>query len=276
VNDPTVASGFGVRAPQIPDDLPGRLRIASSGLEAQVAMGAAGLAALPSRGSRETSLRDGDRPSSDDGGPQLIGVLAEHVPAMSLGAVPGSPAVGSLRLEVGVAADDLAVACLEVVTGDHVLVVGGPRSGVSTALRRCVDAMCSAMTRLGSPVRVIEVDRLHPVPDDVLDTAVASLVVIDDAHRVDDPGLLGEIIRGDHPHVTLMAGARADAVRTSYGHWTRELAKHRCGIVLTSRGDPDGDLLGVQLPRRSLVPVRPGLAWIVDGGSPRLVQVAVD
>jgi S-DNA-T family DNA segregation ATPase FtsK/SpoIIIE len=276
VNDPTVASGFGVRAPQIPDDLPGRLRIASSGLEAQVAMGAAGLAALPSRGSRETSLRDGDRPSSDDGGPQLIGVLAEYVPAMSLGAVPGSPAVGSLRLEVGVAADDLAVACLEVVTGDHVLVVGGPRSGVSTALRRCVDAMCSAMTRLGSPVRVIEVDRLHPVPDDVLDTAVASLVVIDDAHRVDDPGLLGEIIRGDHPHVTLMAGARADAVRTSYGHWTRELAKHRCGIVLTSRGDPDGDLLGVQLLRRSLVPVRPGLAWIVDGGSPRLVQVAVD
>ena len=99
--------------------------------------------------------------------------------------------------------------------------------------------------------------------------------MIDDAHRVDDPGVLAEIAKGEHPHVTVLAGARADVVRTTYGHWTREIAKCRCGIVMASRGDPDGDLLSAQIPRRSLVPARPGLGWIVDGGPLRQVQVAV-
>jgi hypothetical protein len=45
---------------------------------------------------------------------------------------------------------------------------------------------------------------------------------------------------------------------------------------MTASGEIDGDLLGVTLPRRSLIAARPGLAWLVDGSGHRLVQVAID
>jgi hypothetical protein len=43
---------------------------------------------------------------------------------------------------------------------------------------------------------------------------------------------------------------------------------------LTSPGEVDGDLLGVTLPRRSLIAARPGLGWVVDGRGHGLVQIA--
>ena len=131
--------------------------------------------------------------------------------------------------------------------------------------------------RRGVPFRIERFGRRARVdPDVVLDRAVRTAIVIDDAHRVDDAaGVLAEIAQGEFPHVTVLAGARADVVRTSYGHWTREIAKSRCGIVMASRSDPDGDVLAAQIPRRSLVPARPGLGWIVDGGPLRQAQIAV-
>jgi len=114
------------------------------------------------------------------------------------------------------------------------------------------------------------------IRDAIDDPSVRICVVADDAHGIDDTGVLAAIAKGEHPRVTIIAGARADAVRSGYGHWTREVAKGRCGMVMTSRSDPDGDLLGVQIPRRSLIPARPGLAWLVDGGPLRLAQIATD
>jgi len=43
---------------------------------------------------------------------------------------------------------------------------------------------------------------------------------------------------------------------------------------MTSMGDVDGELLGATLPRRTPIPPRPGLAWMVDQAGHRLVQVA--
>jgi hypothetical protein len=43
---------------------------------------------------------------------------------------------------------------------------------------------------------------------------------------------------------------------------------------MTAMGDVDGELLGATLPRRALIPPRPGLAWIIDQDGQRLVQVA--
>jgi S-DNA-T family DNA segregation ATPase FtsK/SpoIIIE len=263
LDDPSVSRSLGLRTPPVGPDRPGRMRILANGLEAQVAQGAAGLAALPARSDR------------DDGGPAPIAALPDLVGVDDIGRSPDGPS-GVARLAVGVDGADLGTAVLDLVDGDHALVVGGPRTGVSTTLARLAAAWEHDATRRGVPFRVVSFGRRMPVdPDVVLDPTVRTAIVIDDAHRVDDPGVLVDIAHGEHPHVTVLVGARADVVRTSYGHWTREMAKSRCGIVMASRSDPDGDVLSAQIPRRSLVPARPGLAWIVDGGPVRQVQVAV-
>ena len=260
LDDPAVARQYGVARPVAPGQ-PGRLRIASSGAEAQLVLGAPGLAAIATRSELG---RDGPLP---------LTTLPEQVDVTDL---PADASTGGASLVLGLSADSLAPAALDVATGDGVLIVGGPRSGVATALRRCVDAHLAAVDR--ELVRRIELGRRSVIDADVIaqitDASTPVLVVVDDAHRVDDPGVLVDIARGEHPHVLLIAGRRADAIRTAYGHWTRELAKHQCGIVMTSRGDPDGDLLGVQLPRRTLIGARPGLGWIVDSGPLRCVQIA--
>ena len=260
LDDPTAARAAGLRTPPVAVGRPGRLRVLDSGCEAQVALGAAGLASIPTH-------------HDATGGPARVRVLAERVSeADLLGARPEASATHT-HLPVGVGADDLGVAQLSVPAGEHVLVVGAARTGVSTALDRVV-SMWRAAT---CPERIVNLDRRAVVANDLSDELVAdgvpTLVVIDDAHRVDDSGVLAAIARGDFPNVTLIAGARADAVRSSYGHWTRELAKSRCGLVMSCGGDPDGDVLGVQLPRRPLVAARPGLAWIVDAQPVRQVQV---
>ena len=266
-DDPSVARGFGLRTAPVAADKPGRLRILGSGLEAQVAQGAAGLAELPTRGDRDAV-----------GGPEPIAILPELLGIVEVAEVeaPASGTPGTARLVVGIDGAELGSAALDVVDGDHVLVVGGPRTGVSTTLVRLASAWEHDAVRRGVPFRIERFGRRVSVdPDVVLDPTVRTAIVIDDAHRVDDPGVLAAIAKGEYPQVTVLAGARADVVRTSYGHWTREIAKSRCGIVMASRSDPDGDLLAVQVPRRSLIPARPGLGWIVDGGPVRLVQVAV-
>jgi len=264
LDDPGVARGFGLRTAPVAPDKPGRLRILGSGLEAQVAQGAAGLAALPARGDRDVA-----------GGPEPIAALPDLVGIDEV-AAPPLAVPGAVRLVVGIDGAELGPAVLDLVDGDHALVVGGPRTGVSTTLARLASAWGDDAQRRGLPFRIERFGRRTPVhPDVALDPSVRLAIVIDDAHRVDDPGVLAEIATGEYPHVTVLAGARADVVRTTYGHWTREIAKSRCGIVMASRSDPDGDLLSARVPRRSLVPARPGLGWIVDGGPVRQVQVAV-
>ncbi len=101
------------------------------------------------------------------------------------------------------------------------------------------------------------------------------LVVIDDADRVDDTdGTMATILKQRNGGITIAAAARLDAVRSAYGHWTREIARSRCGVIMTAPGEVDGDLLGVVLPRRTPIPARPGLGWIIDGRGHRLVQFA--
>ena len=103
------------------------------------------------------------------------------------------------------------------------------------------------------------------------------LLVIDDAEAVDDPtGRLAALAAGARPGTSIVATGRADALRQMYGHWTAVVRRSRMGLVFTGGSDLDGDLFGVVLPRRTPIPPRPGLAWVVAGGPPRLVQVALD
>ncbi|MEP6298901.1 MAG: FtsK/SpoIIIE domain-containing protein, partial [Ilumatobacter sp.] len=265
LDDPSAARGLGLRATPVAGGRPGRCRILACGREAQVAQGAAGLAALPGHG-------------DVDGGPDPLVVLPDRVGAEALVASHhAAPGRGVVVLPVGLSSAELGVATLEVAPGDHVLIVGAPRTGVSTAVTRCAAAWVADAERRGRRFVVIHVDRRTPLDSDAIsDPGARICIVADDAHRIDDAGPLMSIAKGDHPHVTIIAGGRADAIRGAYGHWTREVAKARCGMVMTSRNDPDGDVLGVQVPRRALIPARAGLAWLVDAHPLRLAQIAID
>jgi S-DNA-T family DNA segregation ATPase FtsK/SpoIIIE len=123
---------------------------------------------------------------------------------------------------------------------------------------------------------IVAVDRRTGLTvDDIACWRAPTLVAVDDAERVDDQlGVLAGLVNDPPVGVMVIAAARLDAVRSAYGHWTREVARSRCGIILTSPGEVDGDLLGVTLPRRSLIAARPGLGWVVDGRGHGLVQIA--
>ncbi len=241
---------------------PGRLRIASSGLIAHVARDAGCVDGIAGRGAAP--------------GPPAIERLPARVRAATvLAERPPENAASSATLElpVGVADDGLDIAKLRVPASDHVFVGGGALTGKTTTLLQ----LSQAWRRLHPTGTVLFVARQDPLTPGRLEASASGpvLVVVDDADRVDDVGgVLASILAGEFGGATIIAAARLDAVRAAYGHWTRDVARSRCGVILTSAGEVDGDLLGVMLPRRPLIPPRPGLGWMIDGRGHRLVQVA--
>ena len=256
VDDPGVARSFGVVP--VGADCPGRLRIASSGLEGQVAIGADGMAELPGRHGTD--------------GPAPVLSLPAEVTGVDLERSTASAVQDSTALALGLSADNLATSTLLVPKGDHVFIGGAAATGKSTALRRLV----AAWAEVHPGGLIVEVDRRTGLTvEDIACWRAPTLVAIDDAERVDDQlGVLAGLVNDPPVGVMVIAAARLDAVRSAYGHWTREVARSRCGIILTSPGEVDGDLLGVTLPRRSLIAARPGLGWVVDGRGHGLVQIA--
>jgi S-DNA-T family DNA segregation ATPase FtsK/SpoIIIE len=267
VSDSGVARTAGLRGPSVRAGVPGRLRVVESGLEGQVVLDLE----PPGEGRHGTEVQF-DRCAAP------VEVLPDVVEAVALDArlrLPGTPRPRDGRpveLLIGLGADDLEPAFLRVPVGDHVFVGGAARTGRSTALRQ-IEA---AWRREHPGGAVVRLDRCRPIGDVDLVAAgghSAVLVVVDDAERFDDPdGVLAALLA--RPGVTFAVAARLEAVRVAYGHWTRDVARSRCGVVMTSMGDLDAELLGATLPRRSMVPPRPGLAWIIDQDGHRLVQVA--
>ena len=269
VGDRGIARTAGLRCPPVGPEAPGRMRVAETGLEGQVVFDTDPLADVVA-----------DTPGAE-GRPDPVLVLPEIVDADGLespnpssstpGCPPGSSPHRLVELVIGLGADDLQPAALRVPAGDHVFVGGGAGTGRSTALRQVE----TSWRRVHPGCPVVHLERNRPIGevDDLLGGERPILVVVDDAERVDDPdGDLARLVAA--PAVTFAVSARLEAVRVAYGHWTREVARSRCGLIMTSMGDVDGELLGATLPRRSPIPPRPGLAWIVDQCGHRLVQVA--
>jgi S-DNA-T family DNA segregation ATPase FtsK/SpoIIIE len=271
VSDPASARALGVGGPPIASGQPGRLRVASSGLEAQVVDVGTGDVLV--------DVVDRRHPRSCP----TIEVLPTCVDPASL---PTSEplAGGGAALTVGLDAADLRAARLLVPDGEHVLVVGAPRTGRTVTLGRIADAWRDlhpdgAVIEFAGSVRTapggVGLDGAGLAAETMAHSARgAVLLVVDDADALDDPtGALARLVTGREPGLTVAVSARLD-LRAQYGHWAREVARSRCGVVLTAPGEVDGDLLGATLPRRSLVPARPGLGWVVDVHGLRLVQVA--
>ena len=264
LDDPSIARAVGVRVEPAPA-VPGRLVLADTQLAAQVVCDPDVL----------DDLRRHDGAVPRGGGPERITTLPAAVDPTELGRAPDVP--GATSIVMGVEALGLAPAVLEVPAGDHVLIAGAARTGASTALRQLAASWCD----VHPGGNVVAIDRAAAVADMLASvtgggaTEARLLVVVDDADRVDDPsGELAAIAAGRRPGVTIAAAARLEAVRVAYGHWLRDVARSRCGLILTSTGEVDGELLGATLPRRTIIAPRPGLGWLIDRHGHRLVQVA--
>ncbi len=263
----------GVSAARVPAaGTPGRLVVAATGLVAQL-------------------VHDAARPPLRAGHASRAASSISVVPAIvaAEGLPVGSAHGGFTTLPLGLDFVSGNANSFELPDGEHLLVVGGARSGRSSALARIARAWCEAhpdgVVRTITPRRSI-VDRSTPMiaSSNALDTSVLHdlpplgplLLVVDDAEMVDDPnGHLAVLAAGGRPNTWIVAAGRPDALRQLYGHWTVVVRRSRSGLVLTGGSDLDGDLLGVALPRRTPVPARPGLAWTVANGTVALSQIAL-
>ncbi len=275
LHDPHDAGALGVAAGAVPPLVPGRLRVAATALTAQVVAPSERLSDL---GLERTEARTLPRidvvPAS---------VVLPH-------GVRGFHDAATTHVPLGIEFTTGAPFVLGVADGDHVLVLGGARSGRSTSLARFTDAWRDAHPQ-GRIVAVLprrsSLDRRHahvihrgPLDHDWRRSLeefgeTPTLVVVDDAELVDDPaGALAAFAGSAHPARTVVAAGHPDALRQTYGHWTNVLRRSRIGLISTGGADTDGDLLGVVLPRRTPIAPRPGLVWVADNGSKHLVQVA--
>ncbi|HEX2783389.1 MAG TPA: FtsK/SpoIIIE domain-containing protein, partial [Ilumatobacteraceae bacterium] len=266
LTDPLDATSLGVAAADVPGPQPGRIVVAATRLHAQLMVGS-----LP----RATSL--------DNPAPAPIECLPAELDSRDL--PPGECRRGDSLLPIGLRFDDGRVCTIDVPDGEHFLIVGPARSGRSTALRRIVrawrEAHADGWCRIVAPRReFFDGERNHRSLVDIVDDVPGDgrvLIAIDDAELVDDiGGLLAALAASRRHGLMIVAAGKPDSLRHTYGHWTGVVRRSRLGIVTAAANDLDGDLLGATLPRRTPIPARPGLVWLVSDGIVVLTQVAMD
>jgi DNA segregation ATPase FtsK/SpoIIIE, S-DNA-T family len=260
------AAAVGVLSADVPAAAqPGRIFIAASGHEAQLVAGDVLLPACVS----------GAVPSRIECLPAIVD--AADLPT-------GCGTADDVQLPVGLRFDDGRTCVVVVPDGEHVLVIGPPRSGRSTALQQLVSAWLDVHPdgwwRTIAPRRSALGQRnRHGSLADIIDDVPSDgrvLIAIDDAELVDDiGGALAALAASRRHGLTIIATGKPDSLRQSYGHWTTVIRRSRLGLVTTASSDLDGDLLGAMLPRRLPIAVRPGLAWLVSDGDATLAQVAM-
>jgi S-DNA-T family DNA segregation ATPase FtsK/SpoIIIE len=264
--DPLDASGLGVAVADVPGPQPGRIHVVSMGLEAQLMFGALPL------------------PSCVDGPvPAPLECLAASLDAVDLPA--GSRRGDDSLLPLGLRFGDGRVCVIDVPDGEHVLIVGPPRSGRSTTLQRMVrawlDAYPDGWWRVVAPRRsALDEQHRHRSLAEIIDEVPAGgrvLLAIDDAELVDDiGGALAALAGSRRPGLMIVASGKPDSLRQSYGHWTGVVRRSRLGIISSASSDLDGDLVGATLPRHVPIAARPGLVWLAGDGEVELAQVALD
>ncbi|MFM2076532.1 MAG: hypothetical protein RJA49_422 [Actinomycetota bacterium] len=270
LHDPHDGSALGAAPGQVPPAVTGRVFIAERGLVAQLVEPGG---PLPLAAGHSTLAP--------------VTVTPEHVDPAVL--PRGCATDDHLLLPLGLELATGQPWILAVPDGDHVLVLGGSRSGRSTALTRLTTAWREAHPD-GTVTAVLPRRSLFPphladhvgaewttsAPPDGAD-AGPRLVVVDDAELFDDAdGRLATLVSSRRSGLTVIAAARPDALRQRYGHWTSAVRHARLGLIAAGGSDSDGDLLGVALPRRVPVRTRPGLMWAAQDGEVRLLQLAVD
>ena len=228
---------------------------------------------------------------------------AATVPPPPVGVLPAAVALRDVMgaadldgpdwcLPVGIGDSSLGPVGLRLGEGDHALVSGPARAGKSTVLcvlaevvgaaRPDIDVWAIAPRR--SPLRhAAGVTTLVTDPAEItvaLAAIVAApapqLVLVDDADTLDDPGgSFAGLFAARRPEVRVVAAARADAVRSAYGHWVAQVRRSRQGIALRPHIDLDGDLWQTVLPRHGPHRFDAGRGYLVCEGSIELIQTAL-
>lgn len=276
LHDPHDAALLGVAAKHVPPAVPGRMVIAGSESMAQL-----------------VSPRSLSFPATGGGcvtGARSIDVVP---PLVSPAQLPSSSAVDHVTsLYLGIEFTTGEPFAMEVPEGEHLLLVGSARSGRSTGLARIAQTWSTAhpdgwvgaiLPRRSTFPRAlaariaVDATAIAALLDEMTEHLVnrPALLVVDDAEAVEDASgrLAGLAAAGTG--LCIAAAGRPDALRQTYGHWTGVLRRSRLGLVAAGGSEFDGDLLSVQLPRRSPVPSRAGLWWVADSGAVRLMQLAV-
>ncbi len=292
LHDPAEAAMLGVSASVVPPAVPGRMRVIDetdielAGAEGQL------VAPAPLISSPLTASAD----LTTFGSRRIVTRISE-MPAVidAIELVPIEWTEFGIEMTLGRWFDTTEQQRSEVPDGEHLCVLGPARSGRSSCLARLLHAWhdaprvqstgarwCGMLTprRSALAAHAHSVDAHVLAVDELLDRlpcAGPALVLIDDAELVDDAaGRLAGVLATPRPGLLVAIAARPEALRSAYGHWTSIVRRSRRGLIMSGAHETDGDLLGVVLPRRIVVPARPGLAHAVEDGECRLLQVALD
>ncbi len=195
------------------------------------------------------------------------------------------------RVSIGLGADDASPVGFDAGRqGRRIVIVGGPRSGRTTALAALARQLASA----GHPTAVIATRRtplswlsgirdlqLVPATDGVRLRELRAThprlsVLIDDAEGLDgtpaEPVVLDVLHELDGSDAWCVATVDARRATSLYRGLVPELARYGTGLVLSPSSPVDGDLLGVRLePARQRLP---GRGFLVLDGVAVPVQVA--
>ena len=207
---------------------------------------------------------------------------------------PGDATSEPWRIPIGLGSADLQTAFLELYEGEHGLVAGPARSGKSTVLLGLVETLRGLTTPDGraplvyglcqrrSPLAGAPLDKVA-VGTEELAALIASVrlargpvvLLIDDAEQFEDSdSSIAGLLSGGPANLHIIAAGRSDDLKSLYSHWTKTLRKSRAGVLLKPNLDYDGDLLGVVLPRKSLVPLSVARGYLCQSGTSQLVQTA--
>ena len=294
---------IGLRPREMPDHVPdGRAFRNGSGIETQVAL----LAADSSGQGQAAAIRDiaGQAARRDSAVPPgarpfRVDVLPARITFADAWRLrgPGAPA-SPLWAMVGVGGDELTAVGPDLAAGVPVFIAAGPaKSGRSTVLMAMARSLLASGAQLvlvtprPSPLRSLAtapgVVRSFGGPGlGAAEFAAAvgeftgpGVVIIDDAeqHRdCDAETELSKLINfgADAGH-GLVIGGDAEALSSGFGGWHVEARRARRGCLIAPQSLPEGDLIGVRLPRSVTgEPVRPGRA-LLNTGDGNLVTVTV-
>jgi len=280
----------GLSRKHVPQAVRGRAVMSPSGLQVQIGR--------PSTALAEAVAGVAARYPGAPGRSASIGVLPAQLAFDELRA-RGDLTDEPWRIPFGMRESDLDVAQLVLYEGEHALVTGPARSGKSMALWTLAESLRAASAASagnGPPLHIAAIGgRRSPLGEcPALDRYAGAggeasalmaqlrlakgpvVCLIDDAETFDDAdsaieGLLG----AGKPDLHVIAAGRSDTLRSSYGHWSQTVRRSKNGILLRPNIDLDGDLVGVNLPRRAPVAMIVGRGYLAQNGEVELVQVAM-